>query len=84
MMQRIDSYADIENQNRFYNKRTIDEELQSQWIFSIYQKSMFARIMAIGFLTLLITIITIVYFTKAINLFLVDIFNLITDYKALT
>ena len=36
MMQRIDSFVDIEHQNRFYNKRSIDEELQSQWIFSIY------------------------------------------------
>ena len=41
---------------------------------------MFARIMAIGFLTMLITIITIVYFTKGINMFQGDILNLMIDY----
>ena len=45
---------------------------------------MFARIMAIGFLTLLITLITIVYFTEAINLFEGWILNFIKDYTALT
>jgi hypothetical protein len=36
MMQTVEQFADIEYQNRFYKQRKINEDLQSQWIFSIY------------------------------------------------
>lgn len=59
---------DIEQMNRCYKRRDISESHQSEWIFMIFQNSMFTRMKAIGIVYSLFTLISIVFYTLAVVL----------------
>lgn len=61
-MTKSDISIDMEERNRFYNIRDIDDAAQSFWMFEIFQISMNARTQAIGIVAALFTLASMVLY----------------------
>lgn len=56
MNQDLDIPIDLEMKNRFYKRRDISQEPQSNWLIEIFKQSMNVRIFSIGISTSLFTL----------------------------